>query len=583
MADAGERARAAAHLAASLSAVGSRRAGHLGAALAAATAAGDLVQATRALVNQAESLIREAQYPDAYAVAARAVAAGERGCPPGMLTAALANAGDALLHLGRYDEAAAHFERVIRLAHRAGLRRAAVGHWGLAEVHSRVGRWERGRTAFEEAAQLARADGDGQVLVPSLTGLVRVLLGGPAPDVAAARAAAEEAERAATGLLTPLALAARGWVAYAEGDLVGARDRAAAAVAAARQGRRADCLAGALELLGTVSADSAHASAALHEAEAIWRAAGAHPAADRVQVLLGRRPNADAGRRRAARAAARRLLDLGVRTVDGADLRLADSTAPVRIRVLGGFDAFVDGRPVPLPAWRSRQARSLVKILVARRGRPVPRPELRDLLWPDEDAHRTAHRLSVLLSAVRTVLDPGRRWPADHHVCADLSGVWLDTDHVAVDALELIRDAAHADRLRRAGTVAEAREMLAHVDDLYRGDAFCDEPYEQWADGLREEARAVWLRAVRELAGLSRRAGEPDHAVTLLVRLLGADPYDEVAHRDLVEVLVHAGRHGEARRAFDRWRRAMRSLDVPAPSRLVLRSPPARHSGVSLQ
>jgi len=204
LADAGERARAAAHIAASLCTVGSERAGHLGAALAAATAAGDVVQATRALINQAESLIREAHYPQAYAIAARAVATGERGCPPGMLTAALANCGDALLHLGRYDEAAEHFERVVRVSHRAGLRRAVVGHWGLAEVHSRLGRWEHSRTAFEEAAQLARADGDGQMLVPALTGLVRVLLDGPVPDPVAARAAAQWAGREAEGLKVEL-------------------------------------------------------------------------------------------------------------------------------------------------------------------------------------------------------------------------------------------------------------------------------------------------------------------------------------------------------------------------------------------
>ena len=574
-----DRARAAAHTAASLSAVGSRRAGHLGAALAAATAAGDLVQATRALVNQAESLIREAHYPEAYAAAARAVATGERGCPPGMFTAALANCGDALLHLGRYDEAAEHFERVVRVSHRTGLRRAAVGHWGLAEVHGRLGRWERSRTAFEEAAQLARADGDGQVLVPALTGLVRVLLDGPAPDPVAARAAADEAELAATGLLRSLALGALGWVAYAEGDLCAAGARAVAAVAAARHGRRADCLALALELLGTAGTDPAQAVAALHEAEAIWQAAGALPAADRVRVLLGRRPDADAAARWAARLAARRLIELGVPTVGGTELWLSGSTAAVRIRVLGGFDVLVDGRPVPLAAWRSRQARSLVKILVARRGRPAPRPELRELLWPDEDQHRTAHRLSVLLSAVRAVLDPGRRRPADHYVRADLTGIWLATGNVAVDALELIRDAAHADRLHRSGRDADAREMLTHVDQLYRGDAFVEEPYEEWADGLREEARAIRLGALRELARLHRRAGEPERAVDPLVRLLGTDPYDEAAHRELVEVLVAGGRHGEARRAFDRWHKAMRALDAPAPSRLVL----GQASGVSLQ
>jgi DNA-binding SARP family transcriptional activator len=90
---------------------------------------------------------------------------------------------------------------------------------------------------------------------------------------------------------------------------------------------------------------------------------------------------------------------------------------------------------------------------------------------------------------------------------------------------------------------------------------------------LREEARAVWLRALRSLADLSRGAGELDQAVASLVRLLAADPYDEPAHRALVAVLVRGGRHGEARRAFDRWAEAMRSIDAPAPHPDVLRPP----------
>ncbi|BEL05672.1 hypothetical protein Q0Z83_038630 [Actinoplanes sichuanensis] len=570
-----DRAKAAAHIAAALGGVGARRDEHLAAAFEAAQRADDVVTVVRVLVNRAEGLIRDAKYPEASRVAARAVHTAEHKCPPGLLVSALSNAGDALLRLGRYDEAERHFERVVAVSHRVGLSRAASGLWGIAEVRRQLGRREQSRTAFEEAVDAARAVADTQVLVPALAGLTRVLLDGPDPDLAAARRAAEEAERAAPEILSPLALVAAGWVAFAEGALPVAQQRAAAAVTAARASRRADCLATALELVAAVSIDTGGAVAALREAEAIWRAAGAVPAADRAVVLLGRVPGADGAQRSAAKAAERRLVELGVPAVDGARLPAGeDRSTPVRVRVLGGFEVYVDGRPVPLPAWRSRQARSLVKILVARRGRPVPRLELRELLWPDDEAHRTAHRLSVLLSVVRTVLDPARRWPTDHHVRADLAGISLDVGHVAVDVEELLSDAAHAALLVRTGDRAQAREVLVELDRLYRGDAFGDEPYEEWADGLREEARAVWLRALRDLAGLSRAAGDLDQAVTYLVRLLAIDAYDEVVHRGLVEVLVRAGRHGEARRAFDRWCQAMRSIDAPVPTVRVLAGRP---------
>jgi DNA-binding SARP family transcriptional activator len=44
--------------------------------------------------------------------------------------------------------------------------------------------------------------------------------------------------------------------------------------------------------------------------------------------------------------------------------------------------------------------------------------------------------------------------------------------------------------------------------------------------------------------------------------LLGVDPYDEAAHRELVGLLTETGRHGEGRRAQTRYVQAMREIGV---------------------
>jgi DNA-binding SARP family transcriptional activator len=562
-----DRALAVAHIAMAMASFGARRDEHLAEALAAAERVGDIVTMTRVLVNQADLLLLQARYGQALDLAARAVRVAERGCPPGLLAVALVNAGEALLRLGRFDEAALHFERTVAISRRGGLNRAAMGLAGLGELHRLRGRVEQSRAAFEEVIELTRAAADRRVLTNGLVGLARVLLA--AGDLDGAAAAADEAAGAATPLTAPRALVAQGWVALARGDVATARARSADAVRAARDSRGVDALAEALELTASVTTDRGESRSALGEAEAIWRQSGALVAADQMLVRLGRLPGAEGAQRSAAKLAAERLRALGVATADGLSL-LGPDGAAVGVRILGPFEVVVSGVPVPLTAWRSRQARSLLKILVARRGSPVARSELSELLWPDDDADRTGHRLSVLLSIIRTVLDPARRWPTDHYVRADIVGISLDIQHVSVDVEELIRDAAHAEQLRRAGDVDGARPVLADVDAMYRGDAFADEPYEDWAHRLREEARAVWLRALRSLAELARAAGEVDLAVTSFVRLLAADPYDEMAHRSLVRVLAVAGRHGEAHRAFTRWAEAMRSIDAPPPAPRVL-------------
>lgn len=563
-----DRSLAAAHTAAALSAVGVRRDEHLTRALERARRAGDIVQETRILVNKADLLLRHARYPLALAVAERAVRTAEAGSPPGMLVTALHNAGEALARLGRFDEALLSFERSLRICVRVGLSRAATALWGIGEVNRQLGRSEQSRVAFEEAAELSRSTGDLQTLVAVLIGLTRLLA---AADLDAARAAADEAELVAPAGFTSGTRTARGWVALFDGDAALAAGLAEEALRTARSSRQAGALGEALELAAALSHDPGEARTALREAYAIWRQAGADPCADHILVRLGRLPGADSADRAAAESAADRLRALGVpQPADTHPLAGQGAATPLQIRVLGTFDVLVGGLPVPVPAWRSRQARTLLKILVARRGRPVRRGELCETLWPDDEPQRTAHRLSVLLSAVRTVLDPIRLRPADYYVRADLTGVCLDTSRVAVDVEDMLRDVEHGLALAAAGEPDRARAVLTGVDDAYRGDAFDDEPGADWADAVREEARAAWIQALRQLARLHRQAGALDQAATLLVRLLSIDQCDESAHRALVEVLIRAKRRGEARRAFGRWVAAMRSIDAPAPDPAVL-------------
>ena len=249
----------------------------------------------------------------------------------------------------------------------------------------------------------------------------------------------------------------------------------------------------------------------------------------------------------------------------------------IEIRVLGGFTVTRDGVPVPVSAWRSRQARTLLKLLVARQGRPIGREELCEILWPGDDPAKTGHRLSVLLSTLRGALDPAKRHATEHFVGADNQGVRLVLGNATLDLLDFLDDAVEAGRLADDGEEEAARQLLADLLAGYRGEAFEEDPYETWAADVRDHVRATWVQSLRLAARLAGRAGDIDAAVTCLVRLLAADAYDEPAHRMLLAVLVRAGRHGEARRAFDRWTRSMADVGAEPPDPGLLEpAPPAR-------
>lgn len=546
-----------------------------GHALRVARRAGDVVQQIRILVNQAHEHLSRAQYPQALDVAATAVSLAGAGGPAGIRIVAACNEAEALGRVGRFDEAVERYRDILPACQQMGSHRTATVLAGLGDLHRRRGWPEQARAAYEEAIRIARVSGEAQTLVPALTGLARVVA---LTDPTAAAALVDEAADRAQGAFEVAVQVAQGWIALARGDRAAATDLAERAAKDARSRREPAWLAETLELRAAAEEQPRALRDALTEALTIWRDAGATIDADRVLATMDAIPDASTEDRVAAMMARQRQAAAGVRG-DAVTVPLAfGAAAPiwVHIQTFGRFDVRVRGNPVPPTAWQSRKARDLLRILVARRI--ITRDELAELLWPEDDPARTGHRLSVLLSLVRTVLDPDRSGPVDQYVVADRSGIALDRTRVRIDVEEFLADVAHGCRLYEQGALAEARSALAAAVRTYAGEPFADDPYPDWTSGLQERARAARLRAQRTLARLARRAGDTDEALGHLLSILEHDPYDEDAHRARIATLVAAGRHGEARRAHTRYVDAMRSIGAPRPDDSVLSSraaPPA--------
>ena len=370
---------------------------HYTLALRAARRAGDLVQLTRILVNQSHEQLARAHYEQALEIGSSAVRVAETAGPAGMLIVAMCNEAEALGRVGRFDDAIERYRHIVSLCQRMGSRRTATALAGLGDVHRRRGWREQARAAYEEAARIARVGGEVQALVPALVGLARVFVG---DDPATAAALVDEAGAHAQGSFWIGALIAQGWVAHAKGDRAAALALADMAATDARHRREPGWLAESLELRAAVDRDPASVRAALAEAHTIWRDAGATVDADRLLTSLGNLPGAGTDDRLAAMLARERQLTSGV-TGDATAVPLAfgmGTDSRVQIQVLGRFEVRVGNQPVPATAWQSRKARDLLRILVARRARVVPREELAELLWPDDDPD--ADRASALGGAV---------------------------------------------------------------------------------------------------------------------------------------------------------------------------------------
>lgn len=549
---------AAAHVACALAAASSgdreRNERHYRAALAAATEAGDSNQLARIHANLSSRALEEGDYAGAIAEADTALQVGAGHA----FYAALAtcNKGEALMSLGELDDAHAAFVEALAVYSDLGSLMASWPETMLGVLYRERGDLTRARLAFERGERLAERSEDAHTLVFAHCGLARTLAG---DDPSRGRAHARKAIELASSLERAQALCAAAWVELCAGDREAAAAMAGDAESEARATGDRPSLADALALRGIASRPpDGHL---LTVAVELWAAIGNVIAQRRALLVL-------ANCRGDAAAATELRQELAARGVvadldpSWAPALSEPGTGGVAIATLGRFAVLRDRERVTPSEWQSRKARDLLKLLVARQGRPITRDAAAEALWPGEPAAPLSNRLSVALSTLRRVLDPARSHPPDHFVTADRRTLALRVDRVTVDVIEFLRTANDAFALEADGDAGRAERLLREAEKLYTGDFLEEDLYEDWAVDCRETARAGALQVSRLLARAAARRGDDETACRHLRRLLEGDPYDEDAWIALIAAQSRLRRYGEARRQHAIYARRMAELEV---------------------
>lgn len=211
----------------------------------------------------------------------------------------------------------------------------------------------------------------------------------------------------------------------------------------------------------------------------------------------------------------------------------AAPSIPVRIRTLGCFDLFVDGRALQFEGCGPRKPLELLGALIASGPRGASVGAIADQLWPDADgfdAYRalvtTVHRLRRLLTYRSAVHFSAGRLRLDPTVC-DID-VW---------------------QFERALEEAEDRAQLEAALDTYDG-PFLDEDASAWAIGMRSRLEQVVARAVRKVIAHPGRH-ESGMAAVVRHRVLPRQIHTAVGYGDHRDVCA-SPRCGVANRRMDR-------------------------------
>ena len=207
-----------------------------------------------------------------------------------------------------------------------------------------------------------------------------------------------------------------------------------------------------------------------------------------------------------------------------------------RVELFGGLRLFCEGKPVPVTY--PSKTRLLLSYLAHHLGKPQPREELMDMLWPDGTQEQGRNRLNNALSVLRAQLEPaGRRKGSvliSRHADACLSAQAVGCDAVDV---ETTRRKAHS-----AKPVSQA-ELLVIWEDItehYQG-PFLPGFYDDWVLSARAYYEAAYQEAALRLIQALRQAGERDQALMKALRVVRLLPNWEQGYFEVMQIYADTG------------------------------------------
>jgi DNA-binding SARP family transcriptional activator/predicted ATPase len=240
--------------------------------------------------------------------------------------------------------------------------------------------------------------------------------------------------------------------------------------------------------------------------------------------------------------------------------------APLTVYTLGRFAILRHGRP--LTGLSSRTAEALL-IYLMRQTRPLSRQVIADFLWDDRATDRAAANLRTLLTMMRKEL--GEYLIIDRYSVGfnHASDFWLDVAELEQQLAALTPVIQTAVPL-----TGEQAMALQTAVDLYQGpflDGFYlseSRGFDEWLSLTQERLRHQVERGLRRLVAHYLESGQYETGRPYAARLLALDPYNEVAHRQLMWLLVRSGQRHAALEQYQQCRRLLLDeLGVePAPA-----------------
>jgi DNA-binding SARP family transcriptional activator/tetratricopeptide (TPR) repeat protein len=218
----------------------------------------------------------------------------------------------------------------------------------------------------------------------------------------------------------------------------------------------------------------------------------------------------------------------------------------LQVGVLGGPRVQHTGVALAFP---TRKALALFIYLVVEGGQQS-REKLAALLWPDSDRTHARAMLRYTLADIRRTLHDS---PDARHIVVTKEALSIDV----ASGVELDLEVLGTGRtLARTATVGELRHVAASCrGEFMEGFSLSDAPtFEEWLTVHRESGVRRMELVFDRLSQLEADSGDFSEATNTVRRWLAINPFNEVAHRRLMQLQFAAGDRSAALRTYDNYR-----------------------------
>lgn len=232
----------------------------------------------------------------------------------------------------------------------------------------------------------------------------------------------------------------------------------------------------------------------------------------------------------------------------------------IRVQTLNGFRVYSDDHRMKNEEWGGSLPQSLLKAIIIRGGRQVPKERIMEDLWPGAPQSASETNFKVNLHRLRKRLEPSMlKELGSSYIQLKGNLVSLDEELFEIDVdnfTELIRKANTA---RSEGDPKYAIRCLSEAIKIYQSDFLEEDLYNEAIRREREKLRQQYAEAMFQLASLYEIKGTLKKAEDLYKKIIAFDPLSEPAHQKLIMNYANRGKTSEAIQTYLKYKNALRA------------------------